>query len=457
VSFTPSGGGTAARVTRATFPSEGETHWEIEASVDNINFYRIATVVVGTTTYDDSAATTSYSTNTLSDLTGRYTLQKSYKFVAMDQGRTIGFGSYTNTDKQCDLEFSAVVGSLDVGDVERVDTTAGYRLGLDENDGGKPTGLKGPINGLFFAFKDRQIWRLTPTGNTAAPYRADAISKSIGAVENVAIEIAEDKNGNPALYFMSQFGPYRYVLSSESGGVLEYIGRNIEPYIKGPILLINTTTANRAAITLRNQHRRQIWFWYATGVSTDPNVAAIFDIDTGAWSRVPSTDGVASIRCAVNYSFASGFDKRPWMGRLNANGTIWELDALAESLAGAMKDNSTNYTSSIITRDLEVGASAGPGYNGDVGDGELMVGLPAGSTPLRVAVTPDFGAQTGPTQDYTMAPAASEKWVSARVEGTRLGGIRYVNYTISDPSNTGNAWSLASLVVPMIPRGPLSQ
>ena len=37
-----------------------------------------------------------------------------------------------------------MVGSLDVGDIERVDTTTNYRLGLDENDSGVPTGLKGP-------------------------------------------------------------------------------------------------------------------------------------------------------------------------------------------------------------------------------------------------------------------------------------------------------------------------
>ncbi len=30
---------------------EGETHWELEESIDNANFYRIATTVIGTTTF----------------------------------------------------------------------------------------------------------------------------------------------------------------------------------------------------------------------------------------------------------------------------------------------------------------------------------------------------------------------------------------------------------------------
>lgn len=52
--FTPPGTGLSARITKPASISENETHWEVEASEDNANFYRIATVVVGTTTYDDS-------------------------------------------------------------------------------------------------------------------------------------------------------------------------------------------------------------------------------------------------------------------------------------------------------------------------------------------------------------------------------------------------------------------
>ncbi len=53
LSFTPSGTGVGARVTKPASISEGETHWELEASEDNANFYRIARTVVGTTTFDD--------------------------------------------------------------------------------------------------------------------------------------------------------------------------------------------------------------------------------------------------------------------------------------------------------------------------------------------------------------------------------------------------------------------
>ncbi len=54
LAFTPSGTGVGARVTKPATISESETHWELEASEDNANFYRIARTVVATTTFDDT-------------------------------------------------------------------------------------------------------------------------------------------------------------------------------------------------------------------------------------------------------------------------------------------------------------------------------------------------------------------------------------------------------------------
>lgn len=56
LAFTPSGTGASVRVTKPTTISEGETHWELEASEDNANFYRIAQTLVATTTFDDTAS-----------------------------------------------------------------------------------------------------------------------------------------------------------------------------------------------------------------------------------------------------------------------------------------------------------------------------------------------------------------------------------------------------------------
>lgn len=56
LTFTPSGTAPSATVTKPAAVSEGETHWEIEASLDNANFYRLSQIVVATTTYVDTAS-----------------------------------------------------------------------------------------------------------------------------------------------------------------------------------------------------------------------------------------------------------------------------------------------------------------------------------------------------------------------------------------------------------------
>lgn len=56
LAFTPSGTGASARITKPAAIAEGETHWELEASEDDANYYMLARTVVGTTTYDDTTA-----------------------------------------------------------------------------------------------------------------------------------------------------------------------------------------------------------------------------------------------------------------------------------------------------------------------------------------------------------------------------------------------------------------
>src|SRR3990167_10078421 len=61
VTFTPSGTGTHARVTKPASISEDETHWLLFGSFDDEIYHLIATTVVGTTTYDDNGDPLTYS------------------------------------------------------------------------------------------------------------------------------------------------------------------------------------------------------------------------------------------------------------------------------------------------------------------------------------------------------------------------------------------------------------
>lgn len=324
VSFTPSGSGTSAVVTQGTLPGEGETHWVIEASIDGATYFVISTVVIGTTTYNDTALVSTYSSNTVSVTVGTYTLPKPYRFIATDQSRLLGFGSYTTTDKQDTLEFTAIVGASNIGDDERI--PVGNSITLDENDSGAPTGLIGPVNGSFFAFKYRSFYKLTPTGVAAAPYAPLKISGTIGAVGPKAIFVGEDESGNPAIYFMSSTGPYRYSMNNG----LEYLGHNVEDRIVGANNGVSLNLAATKVVShgLWYRARRQAIFWIATGSNNDPNerlVLGVGHVQSQTEQPIPdgwTRDDGPSARCSVPFANTVGaamsFDLKPYYGSTTA-------------------------------------------------------------------------------------------------------------------------------------------
>lgn len=440
VAFTPSGSGASVTVTRPSAANEGETHWEVEGSTDNVTFYLLSTVVIATTTYSDSTAPGSYSTGTnLSAVTGTYTPQKSYRFIAADQGRLIGFGNWTATAKQNDLEISAVVGSLNVGDAERVDTTQTYRYTLDENDSGAPTGLRGPVFGNFYAFKARQLWELSPTGLTSNPYRRTPISKTIGCVQRGASCIGEDAQGNAALYFVSHRGLYRYGV-----GGLEYIGKGIEDYVIGPTATINLGASNVIAWVLYYPLKRQVWVGWATGSSNDPNQTAIYDVTTGGWSRVPTGDKLANIRCAALFANTLGAsmskDLKPYLGSALTANTLYKGDDDSVN-----QDAGTNYQAYIVTRPIEPGS---PGYNGTVGDALILAPVSAGVTITATAI-PNFDSTYAKSGTALLTATGSETRVVRRLDGSSLGNTAFVQYQIGDGAAANTAWSLDRIVVPV--------
>lgn len=447
VSFTPAGTGTAARVTQPAVPNEGETHWEVEASIDNISFFVLSAVVIGTTTYDDSAVTTTYPNNTLSPSTGVYTLQKSYKYIAADQNRLLGFGSYTTTDKQNTVEISAIVGSLNISDAERVDTTGGYTVALDETDSGFATALYGPVFGNFYAGKDHQLWELTRTGSTTKPYKEFPISKSIGVVFHKAICVGEDAQGRAALYHMSHRGVYRY-----GAGGHEYIGEGIEDYVLGPTATINLKATKVIAHCVYHADKRQVYVWWATGSSNDPNQAAIYDVRSGGWSLVLTGDKLANARCSMLFAntIAASMSKdlKPYLGSALVANTIYKADDSA-----ATDDAGTAFQAYVDLKPLEPG---GPGFNGEVGDSWLLAKTGSGVT-ITATVTPDFDAALATTGTCTLTAVGTETRVSKRLEGSALTSrTGFIQIRIGDSAAVSNAWTLDRVVIPYVRKEALA-
>lgn len=446
--FTPSGAGTAARVTEPTAANEGETHWEIEVSQDGATFFVLAAVVVGTTTYDDSALTTTYGNNTVSASIGTYTVQPSYRFIALDNNRLLGFGCYATNNKQNRIEISAVIGELNISDNERV--PLGNFLDLDENDSGAPTGLIGPVLGAYFAFKETQIWKLTPTGNPIVPYSRSAVSKTIGAVNDRSITVGEDEYGNPCIYWIFKRGIYRY---GSSG--IEFIGGGVSDLIIGPTSIINITSATKTlqvGHVLWHTKLRQVWFWIAVGSETEPQttllvynlgkyggfLAPTSSQSPSGWSRF--TGGVCNARASVSFSNTVGasmsLDLSPYICYSVSNNAIRKLDT------SDLDDAGTPFKAYVTTKT----------YFADVPNNLVvnrcyLLAKSASGVTITQTLSGNFGIQTS-TDTVNLTPSGTETWVTRRFEDARMADTGSVEVTVGDASAVASAqWQLDQLML----------
>jgi hypothetical protein len=303
------------------------------------------------------------------------------------------------------------------------------------------------VLGSFFAFKFYQIWRLTATGTPSQPFRADAISKNVGAITQRAIVVGEDENGDPCLYFMSHRGPYRWGTNG-----LDYIGKGVEDLILGPTSTIYVTGQdNRLAHCIYHRDKRQVWFWVTTasGAFTGSRACLIYHIPTNSWSRFLGNDSGtfpnsiekqgASMMFANTVGSVMSMDNKPYgsyVGGAGAKIIKWD-DSTSTTDVG---DQFQGY---VRTRAYEVG---GPSQDAEVTDAQL-VGV--GSSQINVLTVPDFGASPskGGTA-FSFAPVGSEPRVIRRAEDTTLSGAQFYQWLVGDyPSPSVATWNIDRLVV----------
>lgn len=443
IAFTPSGAGAAVRVTMPALPGEGETHWQVEVSLDNATFYRLIGQVVGTTTYDDSAATTTYSANPLSDPLGTYSLPTRVKYLMTDGNRLLMAENFS-TGFHSRVWFTAVLGSTDQGDDERIPstTTQKFFVDLNENDGGAITGMGGPLNGSPYIFKQREVWKMTPTGSVTTPYVVRKLRDDIGCVAHKSIVVGQDALGRAALYFMSHRGPYRIT----ADGVIEYLGRDNEDIWR----TVNLGAATVLAHSVYYPDLHQWWLWISTGSSDTPDVKMMFDAQLGfpdqngqirgGWAK--HTGSSAAARCSCLFSNTVGAtmsrDLKPYIGRSAIN-TIWKCDTADVDDAG------TDFQAKVTTRPL----MTTPDLLRKSGIGEsTIVAKAATSMSVSVTIARDFGKETR-THTVSIAPAASETRVVKKAEGSEMGEADVIQMTIGDSAANEQVWTVDALIVPV--------
>lgn len=216
--FTPSGTNAGADIAKPAAISENETHWEVEASADNANFYVIATPAVGTASYTDTTASPlNYATNgVLSEAIGSYVLQKSARYLSKDGDLLLMAGHFTDVTLDSTLWWSTARADPGAGNNERqpIVTTGGVAIttsiNLDNYAGGRITGLSQVANSAFIVFKWSHVYKVSRTQNVVKAYEALPISTERGALPGSVVAGA-DENGRACIYFLDPvFGLSRY-------------------------------------------------------------------------------------------------------------------------------------------------------------------------------------------------------------------------------------------------------
>lgn len=312
VSFTPSGVNLAARITRPALISEGETHWQIHASADNLAYYELGVPIDNFITFfDDATLPSNYALFALSPLEGANTPFPSVKYLASDGRHLFGFGVWETTNSGGSLTpvpgrvyFTPAIGTSDTGDDERVSNTLEIRGWIDMTPygGAVDRGISGPVNNRIYVFQNRGIYVLVPTGDEVTPFARVVLTVVYGSMSHWSQVIGEDEQGQPALYFLDpRDGPRRIA----NGSVIQWLGHDVTDLWQ----TVNHESTG-PAFGIYDQVNKLVKWWVPTGTSNSPDMMIVYDVRRGrshdnqqevraGWSRW--TGLLTSARCATMY------------------------------------------------------------------------------------------------------------------------------------------------------------
>lgn len=213
ISFTPSGAGSAVRVTGPA-AVDSATHWVlyglIGSSGDTYSLYEeLAETAIGAT-YDDSTAPASYN-GSAPPVSGTNIPPPSATCLATDGNRLIMAGAWETTAGAGETDpannrvwFSRALNETDLGDDEVVPNGLYINIG----DAGPVTAL-GTVYTEVYAFKSGSTHKLVPTQDPDAPYSRVLVSENFGAIGQRCLTNGETEAGYGALYFADDHALYR--------------------------------------------------------------------------------------------------------------------------------------------------------------------------------------------------------------------------------------------------------
>jgi hypothetical protein len=426
----PNGAFNGLIVTRPTAPGEGETHWEIEESIDNANFYRLSTVILATTTYTDTLAATSVATTgTLSEDIGDYTPLRSARWLTVDNDRLVLGGDVENVARDSDVQWTPLSSALGVGNDERIPSDQANYITCDGRNKGGLTGLKA-YDGKLVAFKSDQIHVLVRAGNNGSAYLPGSVVRSMGALPFSVCE-GFDSDGKAALYFLDP---------SSGPAVMGATGtRSIAPHLRRTWKdNINRNATVRVCHAVYYADKQQVWWYISTGANNTPNQKWVYHTETGGtvFHTVP-----AAVSSSVMWDNGAAMGgNKPTAGLAT---TIVTCDTTATS------DSGTAFRAYTRTKAYTVSDLL---HKGGVMRGVIEADTAAGVT-LTLNMIRDYGAETIAVTALLTA-VGSETIAIVSIDDATIAETKVIQFEIGDASAVSvAAWQLHRMAFKLRPEG----
>lgn len=436
VSFTPSGAGTAARVTRPALPGEAETSWVLWGSADDVNYYALASAVTGTTTIDDNFTPSTYPIvsptftgfPTASDY---FTVPISGKFLLVDGAQLLMAGSHETAGLSSTVYYTPALNTtgFSVADDERIPSV--NRIEVEPQLGGGITGLGGPIGGTPVVFKADRMYVLNPTSDPTLPYTHQMISDVVGCVSYQSIVLAEDEYGAPALYWAARRGIYRWGTNG-----LEYCSIDLED-----LWATVNLSATYSITACYHRAKGQVWFFLPTGSDTTPSVLVKFHVQRarrgeegvrGGWTRDDGNLATSAAVCmfAATLGATMSLDLKPYVAKVASGGRVYKAD----HTTNRDDNDAVAYTAYFQTKAL----TSQPGQEFGIQFVHLQ-GVADAAVTLDVSLRSDFAASdTVPAIGAALGTTRGK----VTVPGLEISECDVVQVRVSDQSAANQHWSL---------------
>lgn len=468
VSLVPSGTFTGAVITKpagteaaASVYCEGQTHWEVEASIDNILFYRIATVVIGTSTYTDTTAyATGYSSNTLSETIGEYIPPRSVRHVAVDEDRVIGAGSYFTAAYDSTVVWTPVAADDGVGNDERIPTATSQFISFDGLDGGAVMCVVAGVAGNVYVFKRSRVYKMIRTGIVTAAYDPVTESFSRGSTSRGATS-GTDQNGVPCAYFLD---PSVGLCRIGQRGV-EDLGRPVRKTwrARNPAPAINPRIIYYPGLD-------QVWYTSPTGAGSEIQTSNASIIVTADGSSILTSQTAPNllIEYEVLYNGSMFHDGVPGSAQAMSTFPRASDNALAPVLGTQL--TSIGGGNSSYLHEADTGATdSGALYRGYVTTKPYTIGAlwqkfglmsatllarAASGTSFWIDMIRNFGVEERAiTVDLT--PVLTEDHVVRPIDNATLSDLHTVQLSYGDVAASAQVWSADQIVCEVRSEGSL--